>query len=353
MLIGLFLVSSGVDVQCAIPLFDGFFPDPHGPRITKLLFTLAYWYGLAGLHLHTDDTVDLLDHNTTMLGSRLRLFQRTTCQEYETRELKREAEQRKRRAQKAAADKAKSTASQGKEKEKESGSGKGIGKGKGKGKSKGKDKDKEQGDTQSNESETSGATHSEAARRPKTFSLSTFKLHGLGDYSRYILWVGTSDSYTSRLVSNSAQDSKLLMPALLTSSSYLSFQTETEHPVSKARYERTSGKEVPKSLSRMETRDRSLQSIQNKVIASSGADAALSSRRQKALARKAARLLDNDPAPDDIMARYNIGKTENNAIHIPTFLSRNGADPAVKVCLGHGVVSSNSCIVLGLHAQAA
>ena len=110
-------------------------------------------------------------------------------------------------------------------------------------------------------------------------------------------------------------------------------QTETEHPVSKDRYDRTSGKEVPKSLSRIEARERSLQSIQNAVMACTGAGSVLSSRQRKALARKAARLLDNDPAPDDITAQYNIGKSEHNAIHIPTFLTRNAADPAVQVGL--------------------
>ena len=72
-----------------------------------LLFTLAYWHGLAGLHLHTDDTADLVDENTTTLGTRLRRFQKTTCQEFETKELKKEAEQRKHRAQRLAGDKTK------------------------------------------------------------------------------------------------------------------------------------------------------------------------------------------------------------------------------------------------------
>ena len=66
-------------------------------------------------------------------------------------------------------------------------------------------------------------------------------------------------------------------------------------------------------------------------MGASGATAALSKRRRKAIARKAARLLDNDPAPDDITAKYNIGKTENNVIHIPTFLTRNEGDLAIQV----------------------
>ena len=121
---------------------------------------------------------------------------------------------------------------------------------------------------------------------------------------------------------------------------------------------RTSGKEVPRSLSRIETRERSLQAIQNNVLATSGAIVALSKRRRKALARKAARLLDNDPAPDDITAQFNIGKTENNAIHIPTFLTRNAGDLAIQVrrhLLHSDVRIANTMILTGagLHAQAA
>ena len=60
----------------------------------QLLFTVAYWHGLAGLHMHTEDTVKLLDDLTTVLGQRLREFKATTCQRYQTRESKREAAKR-------------------------------------------------------------------------------------------------------------------------------------------------------------------------------------------------------------------------------------------------------------------
>ena len=75
-------------MQCAIPLFEGLLPSPHNERLMKLLFILAYWHGMAGLHMHTDDTLGLLDDLTTVLGQRLREFQATTCAQYKTRELK-------------------------------------------------------------------------------------------------------------------------------------------------------------------------------------------------------------------------------------------------------------------------
>ena len=69
--------------------------------------------------------------------------------------------------------------------------------------------------------------------------------------------------------------------------------------------------------------------MQNNVMIAMEASAVLSSHRCKALACKAARLLDPHPAPEDITLQYNIGKTENNAVHIPTFLARNTEDPAI------------------------
>ena len=67
----------------------------------RLLFTFAYWHGMAGLHMHTEDTVGLLDDLTTILGQRLREFKATTCEKYPTRELKRETAKRLRQSAKA------------------------------------------------------------------------------------------------------------------------------------------------------------------------------------------------------------------------------------------------------------
>ena len=61
---------------------------------------MAYWHGFAGLHMHTDDTTQILDNLTTLLGHCLRDFKAMTCVAYVTRELKQEAEQRQRREEK-------------------------------------------------------------------------------------------------------------------------------------------------------------------------------------------------------------------------------------------------------------
>jgi hypothetical protein len=103
--------------------------------------------------MHTDTTLATLDEETTTLGDQLRNFESKICPSYRTHELKREAAARMRRQ---GAAKAGSTSSVGGDK-----------------------KDRE----------------------PKTFNLQTYKAHSLGDYVATIRNFGTTDSYSSQLVS--------------------------------------------------------------------------------------------------------------------------------------------------------
>lgn len=61
-----------------------------------LLFTFAYWHSLVKLRLHTDSTLGILDHWTTVLGEECRHFSIETCQSIQTKELQREYESQKR-----------------------------------------------------------------------------------------------------------------------------------------------------------------------------------------------------------------------------------------------------------------
>lgn len=82
-----------------MPVFEGLFPEPHNSLIMKLLFVFAHWQGLAKLRMHTDATLDILKRATKLLGSLFRDFEQTTCSQYSTRELVREAASRQRRSQ--------------------------------------------------------------------------------------------------------------------------------------------------------------------------------------------------------------------------------------------------------------
>jgi hypothetical protein len=118
----------------------------------KLLFTMAHWHGLAKLRLHTDYTLDTLDNLTTILGNQLRDFAENICPKYQTQELPREVGARDRRRAK------------------------------------------------NKSSDTAGG------RKGKQFNLNTYKFHSLGDYVKTIRTYGTTDSYTTELVSGSGQN---------------------------------------------------------------------------------------------------------------------------------------------------
>jgi len=138
-----------------IPAFEGLFPAEHDSIIRNLLFRLAHWHALAKLRLHTDESLTFLDEATRSLGQQLRKFQDFTCRAFNTLELPSETAARWRRKR-----------------------------------------------GQLNASNTTARGISGA--RPKSFNLNTYKLHALGDYVRTIRLFGTTDSYTTQIVSQLA-----------------------------------------------------------------------------------------------------------------------------------------------------
>lgn len=138
--------------QCAIPAFDGLFPDQHNTSIRILLFRLAEWHALAKLRLHTEDSLDLLKQSLRMLSDQIRQFVEVTCVAFQTKELPSEASARQRQQQTQAENR-------------------GV-----------------------NASRSSGP-------RPKSFNILTYKFHALGDYVQTIQLFGTTDSYTMQIVS--------------------------------------------------------------------------------------------------------------------------------------------------------
>jgi hypothetical protein len=103
--------------------------------------------------MHTEHTLKLLEDTTISLGRAFRSFVKDTCSCFATRELQREADARN-RCQLASA--------------------------------------------------SVDRTFSlNTTRRPKNFNLQTYKFHSLGDYAATIRRYGTSDSYTTEIVSDS------------------------------------------------------------------------------------------------------------------------------------------------------
>lgn len=128
-------------------------PEPHNTSILRLLFICAHWHGLAKLHLHTDDTLEILDEATAQIRDGFQAFAVKTCPAFDTTELPREVDARKRRQEKQ---------------------------------------------TQEDPTKRTSAV---GGPRRKTFNLQIYKYHSLGDYSKTIRRFGTTDSYSTEPVS--------------------------------------------------------------------------------------------------------------------------------------------------------
>ncbi|KAG6823422.1 hypothetical protein H0H92_010275 [Tricholoma furcatifolium] len=171
-------------LQVAIPIFEGLLDGPHDLTISDLLFRFAYWHGLAKLRLHSDRTLEILDQQTSLIGHSLRAFKDTTCPSFQTRELKRELEARSRRqASKPKSGLPRATNSGGKSK----------------------------GMPPYCSSPWTCLMRQAPAPDPrlKQFTLNGYKLHAMGDYVASIREYGTTDSYSTELVTHclSAQSS--------------------------------------------------------------------------------------------------------------------------------------------------
>lgn len=116
-----------------------------------LVFTLAQWHALAKLRMHTESTLNALDAHTTVLGRRLRRFQKSSAAAFHTTESTSEFDARRRRRDAAAA-------------------------------------------------ASGSANLAPMNRLSKEFSLTTYKLHALGDYPAAIKLYGTTDSYSTQNV---------------------------------------------------------------------------------------------------------------------------------------------------------
>ncbi|KAF9038247.1 hypothetical protein BJ165DRAFT_1532122 [Panaeolus papilionaceus] len=138
-------------LQCSIPVFEGLLEEPHNQRLMKLLYCMAEWHAFAKLRMHTDQTTSLLQELTTELGEQLRHFRDTTCVDFQTFELPKEALARARR------------------------------------------------EAASSTGQQSATTGQSSGRRAKALNLQTVKMHFLGDYVAHIRLFGTTDSFSTQL----------------------------------------------------------------------------------------------------------------------------------------------------------
>ena len=122
----------------------------------KLLYRTAEWHGFAKLRMHTQLTVKHLETLTIEFGHLMRRFRDVTCSQFETKELPRELEARRRTQVRAEASK-----------------------------------------------ESNGLGVAFSGQRRKALNLCTPKFHALGDYVHTIQMFGTTDSFSTQVVRNS------------------------------------------------------------------------------------------------------------------------------------------------------
>lgn len=141
-------------------------PEPHNTIVLDLLLCLSQWHALAKLRMHHEGTLAMLESTTVLLASQFRKFQLQTCDVIKTMELPKETEARSRQAA------AKASA---------------------------KDQNGAQAQVRG------GGEASKSGQRAKTFNIATYKYHALADYANTIRQFGTTDSYTTEIVSVRSQ----------------------------------------------------------------------------------------------------------------------------------------------------
>jgi hypothetical protein len=132
-------------------VFEGLFPAPHDAAVQSLLYRFAQWHALAKLRTHSESSLGFLDETFKKLSRQLRRFRDVTCAAFHTVELPKEKNARQRRFA--------------------------------------------QGTGLTNMSSKSNGP------RVKRFNLSTYKFHAMGDYVQTIKFFGTTDSFTTQIVS--------------------------------------------------------------------------------------------------------------------------------------------------------
>lgn len=126
-----------------------------------MLWTFLMWHALAKLHAHTETTVTILEHVTVDLGNSVRSFARK-CRKVDTRELPSEEAARGRRKSKLLSKK----------------------------------------QLKAQEVADGTKTGRKQTSKRKILNHETFKLHNLPHYPGWIRRMGTTDNYSTQLVSS-------------------------------------------------------------------------------------------------------------------------------------------------------
>jgi hypothetical protein len=188
-------------IQCSLPVFEHLLLEPHNEVVMDLLFLLCSWHACAKLRLHTSSTLQILKNTTKALGKQIRYWVKKTCSAFETRELPKEESARHRR--RAAAASKPNPSVKGKSAASAPERGTTRGRGRGRGRPAGPLKGRSAAGSSKVPASAKGKNEAQAqaSKLQKHFNLCTYKLHALGDYVATIARYGTTDNYSTQVVS--------------------------------------------------------------------------------------------------------------------------------------------------------
>lgn len=172
-----------------IPAVEGLLPEPHNSMVVTLLYRLAEWHALAKLRMHTERTLECLEKSTTIIGRELRNFRNASAKSFTCQELPKETTARQRRRERTQAQRSQPNSASinvnG------TSSNMGIS----------NPQLHAGGDTQDTSLSKDAPPLVKLKPKLKTLNLFTYKFHALGDYVRSIRLFGTTDSYSTQIVS--------------------------------------------------------------------------------------------------------------------------------------------------------
>ena len=158
----------------------------------------------------------------------------------------------------------------------------------------------------------SGSTaHTSSTAHPKIFNLSTYKLHALGDYVNTIRLFGTTDSYTTQIISHF----KLLL-VVSCQINHLPLQGELSHQRVKKFYQCTNKQEPAGQIAKQERRyTRVRRQYSSYVDAEDDTDP------------------QNNTTPVSLEPHHRLSNSPINTFNLAEFLQSWPDDPALQVSL--------------------
>jgi hypothetical protein len=166
----------------------------------KLLYRTAEWHGFAKLRMHTDFTLDHLEELTKEFGLLMRQFRDLSCPHFQTVELPREVEARKRRQQLAQAKNSSTSTGMGTRSDPTAPPLSNTSVSTSTIQPRSTASTTNVNTSASDVSPTPAVPPSTSTRKPKTLNILTYKFHALGDYVRTIRLFGGTDSFSTQLV---------------------------------------------------------------------------------------------------------------------------------------------------------